>query len=73
MLRMTPPELFAQFGRPMPVMDVRPDPDAVKATRQQACVVMEETTQARVYRAVLDARQLSTIRRAFMAVGGWGI
>ncbi len=64
-LRMTPPELFAQFGPPMAVMGVKPDPAVVKAARRAARVVVQQAMAARVYRAVLETRQLREVMVAF--------
>src|SRR5689334_10140459 len=50
-LRMTPVELFKQFQIPVQKID-KTDPDARKAARKQAGIIVYEAVQARILRAI---------------------
>jgi uncharacterized protein (DUF1800 family) len=63
-LRMTPVELFKQFQLPVQKID-KTDPDARKATRNQAGIIMYEAVQARILRAIYGPRQLQEVMAAF--------
>jgi uncharacterized protein (DUF1800 family) len=63
-LRMTPVDLFIRYGPPMRAGG-KPDPDAQKAARQRAQVVVDQTVQARLYRAIAGPRQLQEVMAAF--------
>src|SRR5579863_2488204 len=69
-LRMTPVELFLQYGPPMggrrgPNQKPNRDPEAQKQARQQARIVVEQAIRARLMRAVRSPRQLQEVMTAF--------
>ena len=55
-LRMTPVGLFLEYRPPMP--GSKTDPEAAKAARQRARIVIEQAAQARLDRAIASPRQL---------------
>jgi uncharacterized protein (DUF1800 family) len=63
-LRMTPVELFKQFQIPVQKID-KTDPDARKAARKQAGIIVYEAVQARIVRAIYGPRQLQEAMAAF--------
>ena len=63
-LRMTPVELFKQFQIPVQKID-KADPDARKAARKQAGIIIYEAVQARILRAIYGPRQLQEVMAAF--------
>jgi uncharacterized protein (DUF1800 family) len=67
-LRMTPIELFKQFQIPVQKQAQnidKTDPDARKAARKQAGIIMYEAVQARILRAIYGPRQLQEVMAAF--------
>ncbi|MHB8536136.1 MAG: DUF1800 domain-containing protein [Sulfuricaulis sp.] len=60
-LRMDPVELFREYGPPRPGKNHKPDPEAVKAARQRARVIVEQAVQARLWRATESPRQLQEL------------
>lgn len=60
-LRLTPAQLFLQYGPPRKGKGEKPDPDAVKAARLRARVVVEQAAQARLLRAIESPRQLQEV------------
>ncbi len=63
-LRMTPIELFESYGPPRRIAG-RPDPDARKAARQEAKIIVEQAIQTRLYRAITSTRRLKEVMTAF--------
>ncbi|HWK44738.1 MAG TPA: DUF1800 domain-containing protein [Stellaceae bacterium] len=60
-LRLSPVELFKQYGPPRAERGVKPTPEEMKASRQRARVIMAEAVQARFLRAVDSPRQLQEV------------
>ncbi|MHB8697963.1 MAG: DUF1800 domain-containing protein [Sulfuricaulis sp.] len=59
-LRMDPLQLFREYG-PARKPDRHADPQAAKAARQRARVILEQAVQARLWRAVESPRQLQEV------------
>lgn len=59
-LRMDPARLFREYGPPIE-RDRQADPEAVKAARERARIVLEQAAQARLWRAVESPRQLQEV------------
>jgi len=64
-LHMTPVELFMQFRAPLRQAIKNGDPEAKKQLRRQTRVVLEESTQGRIVRAIVGPRQLQETMTAF--------
>ena len=62
-IRMTPIELFREYG--LPKREAKGDPEAVKQAMQESRVVVEQATQARILRAIASRRQLHEVLTAF--------
>ena len=64
-LRMDPDELFKEYGPPRPRRGHKPDPEAIKAARERARVIMQQAVEARLWRAVESPRQLQQVMTDF--------
>jgi len=64
-LRMDPVELFREYGPPRPGRGRKPDPQAIKAARERARVIMQQAAQARLWRATQSPRQLQEVMTDF--------
>jgi uncharacterized protein (DUF1800 family) len=60
-LALDPVELWREYGPLLPVDGEKPDPDAQKAQRQRARIIVEEASAARVWRALASPRQLHEV------------
>ncbi|MFL6653889.1 MAG: DUF1800 domain-containing protein [Sulfurifustis sp.] len=60
-LRLNPVELFREYGPPRAVRGAKPDPEAVKAARERARIIVREASQARLIRAAESPRQLEEV------------
>ena len=63
-LHMTPIDLFLRYGPPLRAGG-KPDPDAQKAARQEARIIVEQAVRSRLYRAIASPRQLHEVMTAF--------
>lgn len=63
-LRMTPPDLFAEFQQPIRAA-AKGDVEAKKAARRHARQVVQEAVYARIVRAIYGPRQLQEVLTAF--------
>ena len=59
-LHMNPVRLFKEYGPPLK-RDRQVDPEAAKAARERARIIMEQAVQARLWRAVESPRQLQEV------------
>ena len=59
-LRMTAPELFLEYG-PRSIAGPKGDKEAAKAARQRARIIVEQATEARLFRAIESPRQLEEV------------
>jgi len=64
-LRLNPVELFREYGPPRPPLGGRPDPEAVKAARLRAQIILHELVTARLERALDSNRQLQETMTEF--------
>ncbi|HYA38215.1 MAG TPA: DUF1800 family protein, partial [Candidatus Methylomirabilis sp.] len=64
-LRMDPVELFREYGPPRPGRGRKPDPEAIKAARERARVIMQQAVEARLWRATQSPRQLQELMTDF--------
>jgi uncharacterized protein (DUF1800 family) len=60
-LPLDPVELWREYGPLLPQDGVKPDPDAQKARRQRARLILEEASAARIWRALYSPRQLHEV------------
>lgn len=59
--RLDPVDLFKEYGPPQAKRGVKPSPEAVKAARERARIIMQQATHARLLRAVESPRQLEEV------------
>src|SRR5579864_6201564 len=59
-LRLDPIQLFVQYGPQLPILNggVKPTPEEAKARRERARIIAQQTSWARVWRALYSPRQL---------------
>ncbi len=60
-LRLDPVELFKEYGPPQARRGAKPDPQAIKAARERARVILQQAAQARLLRAIESPRQLEEV------------
>ena len=60
-LKLSPVQLFVEYGPLRAANGVKPSPDEQKARRQQARVIVQQAQDARVLRALYSARQLQEV------------
>ena len=60
-LKLSPVQLFVEYGPLRPVNGVKPSPDEQKARRQRARIILQQAQDARVLRALDSRRQLQEV------------
>jgi uncharacterized protein (DUF1800 family) len=62
-LRLSPVELFREYGPILPIMNggVKPSPEEQKARRQRARIIVQQAQDARIWRALYSPRQLQEV------------
>jgi uncharacterized protein (DUF1800 family) len=62
-LKLSPTQLFDEYGPIYPAMNggVKPTPEAQKARRQRANIIIQQAQNARVWRALYSERQLQEV------------
>jgi len=64
-LHLDPERLFEEYGPPRPERGQPPDPEAIKAARERARVILLQAVEARLWRAVRSPRQLEEVMTDF--------
>ncbi len=64
-LRLTPVELFRDYGPPRPLPGMKRDPEQAKAARQRGRVILQQLIAARFARALDSNRQLEQVMTEF--------
>jgi uncharacterized protein (DUF1800 family) len=60
-LRLDAVELYKEYGPPPPQRGAKPNPEAVKAARERARVILQQAAHARLLRAIESPRQLEEV------------
>ncbi len=60
-LRMTPVELFKEYGPPQTQKGQKPDPQVLKEARKRAKIIMAQAVEAKFDRAIESPRQLEEV------------
>ncbi|MBV8120003.1 MAG: DUF1800 domain-containing protein, partial [Alphaproteobacteria bacterium] len=60
-LALSPVQLFAEYGPPLPQGGATPSPEEIKAARERSRIIIQQAMEARILRATLSRRQLQEV------------